>query len=258
MPTALVTGATSGIGAVFVRHLASSGYRLVLVARDESRLTERRASALALGAPDVEMLPADLVDPAQRQAVVDRLSDTGRPVDLLVNNAGAALGKDFLESSQQELHDQIELLAVALTALTRAVLPGMVERGFGAVVNVASVAGLVPGRGSTYSAAKAFVISLTEGLAMSLRGTGVRITAVCPGFVRTEFHSRAGVDMSSTPSALYVDADKVVADAMRAIATRRPLVVPGALYKVMVNAARFAPRDLVRAVAARVNNQGRT
>ena len=258
MPTALVTGATAGIGAAFTRHLASAGYRLVLVARDGHRLAERRASALALGAPDVETIEADLIDTAQRRIVMDRLADTTRPIDVLINNAGGALGKDFLESSQQELHDQVELLAVAVTALSRAVLPGMVERGFGGVVNVASVAGLLPGRGSTYSAAKAFVISLTEGLAMSLRGTGVRVVAVCPGFVRTEFHQRADIDMSKTPDALYVDIDAVVSDALQALANNRPLVVPGALYKTIVTLARLAPRDLVRAIASRVNNNGRT
>ena len=176
MPTtALVTGATSGIGDAFARHLATAGHRLVIVARDVERLAERRDALLSLGAPEVEVIAADLTDQGQRDVVADRLRDPGRPVDLLINNAGSTLGTEFLQADEADLVRQVNLNAVSVMVLTHAALPAMVARGHGGVINVASTAGLVPGRGSTYGAAKSFVISLSEGLALSLRGTGVRV-----------------------------------------------------------------------------------
>lgn len=258
MPTALITGATAGIGAGFARHLAADGYSLVLVARNAARLAAARESLSAAGSPEVELLPADLTDPDQRAVVADRLKDRARPVDLLVNNAGIGLGKDFLDASEEELLRQLNINATAVMLLTHAALPPMVERGHGAVINVASVAGLMPGRGSTYAGTKAFVISLSEGLAMSLRSTGVRIQALCPGFVRTEFHDRAGIDMSATPSRLYVDLDKLVSTSLADLRANRPLSIPGGFYKTLTTVARLAPRSLVRSVASRVNNKGRT
>ena len=142
--------------------------------------------------------------------------------------------------------------------LTHAALPGMLARGHGGVINVASTAGLVPGRGSTYGASKAFVVSLSEGLAMSLRGTGVRVQALCPGFVRTEFHQRANIDMSSTPGWAYVDADQLVARSMADLRANRPLSIPGTLYKAIYVAGKLAPRRLVRQVGSRVKANGRT
>jgi uncharacterized protein len=137
-------------------------------------------------------------------------------------------------------------------------LPGMKARRHGGIINVASTAGLVPGRGSTYGASKAFVISLSEGLAMSLRGTGVRVQALCPGFVRTEFHDRAKIDMSSTPRWAYVDIDLVVTSSLADLRANRPLSIPGALYKAIYLAVRLTPRPLVRRVGSRVKSKGRT
>ncbi|MBN9609092.1 MAG: short-chain dehydrogenase [Actinobacteria bacterium 69-20] len=251
MPTAMVTGASSGIGAAFARRLAADGYRLVLVARNRSRLDDDRATLRAAGAPGVEILGADLTDRAARLDVCARLTDDEIPVDLLVNNAGMGLGKDFLAATQRELVDQLELNVTAVMALTHAALPGMVARHRGGVINIASIAGMLPGRGSTYSASKAWVTSFTEGIAMSLQGTGVRMVAVCPGFVRTEFHQRADIDMTGTPGFLYTDVNTVVEQALSALRAGRTVVVPGGLYKALAAAAKMAPRALVRKVAYR-------
>jgi short-subunit dehydrogenase len=258
MPTALVTGATSGIGHAFARYLAAAGYRLVIVARDGDRLAERRDSLMALGASDVQTITADLTEPTQRAVVVDRLQAATDPVELLVNNAGSTLGVEFLQATEADLIRQLELNAVAVMVLTHAALPGMLTRGHGGVINVASTAGLVPGRGSTYGASKSFVVSLSEALAMSLRGTGVRVQALCPGFVRTEFHQRANIDMSRTPSWAYVDDDYLVRTSMADLRANRPLSIPGLLYKSIYLATKLAPRSLVRRGAARVQSKGRT
>jgi short-subunit dehydrogenase len=165
---------------------------------------------------------------------------------------------EFLQATAADLSRQVELNSTAVMVLTHAALPGMLARGHGGVINVASTAGLVPGRGSTYGASKAFVISLSEGLAMSLRGTGVRVQALCPGFVRTEFHQRAKIDMSTTPSWAYVDADYLVRTSMADLRANRPLSIPGVLYKTLYVITRIAPRSLVRRVAARIKAKGRT
>jgi len=258
MPTALVTGATSGIGYAFARQLAGEGYRLVIVARDGERLAERRLELLALGTPQVDTITADLTDAQARNAVVERLQAANDPVDLLVNNAGSTLGVEFLQATAEDLSRQVELNSISVMVLTHAALPGMIARGHGGVINVASTAGLVPGRGSTYGATKAFVVSLSEGLAMSLRGTGVRVQALCPGFVRTEFHQRANIDMSTTPNWAYVDADYLVKTSMADLRANRPLSIPGALYKGIYLVTRIAPRSLVRQMASKVKAKGRT
>ncbi len=231
---------------------------MVIVARDGERLLARRAELLALGSPEVETIQADLTDRAARDRVADRLRDPRRPIDLLVNNAGSTLGVEFLRAGDADLIAQVELNAVAVMSLTHAALPTMVERGHGGIINVASTAGLVPGRGSTYGASKAFVISLSEGLAMSLRGTGVRVQALCPGFVRTEFHRRANIDMSSTPDWAYVDDDFLVASSLADLKANRPLSIPGALYKSMYLVTKLAPRSLTRRIASKVKAKGRT
>ncbi len=258
MPTALVTGATSGIGYAFARHLAADGYALVIVARDGARLNERRAALLGLGAPAVTTITADLTEPDQRQRVADRLAAADDPVDLLINNAGGTLGVEFLQAAPADLQRQVELNSVAVMLLMRAALPGMIARGHGGIINVASTAGLVPGRGSTYGATKAFVVSLSEAMAMAVKGTGVRVQALCPGFIRTEFHDRAGIDMSSTPNWAYVDIDLLVRTSLEDLRRNRVLSIPGALYKGIYVMTRIVPRPLVRAAASRVKSRGRT
>ncbi len=258
MPLALVTGATSGIGSAFARHLAAQGYALVLVARDGTRLAQRKAELERAGAPAVNTIIADLTDPDQRALVTARLTAAIDPVDLLINNAGSTLGVEFLQAEPADLQRQVELNSVAVMLLMHAALPGMIARGHGGIINVASTAGLVPGRGSTYGASKAFVVSLSEAMAMAVKGTGVRVQALCPGFVRTEFHERARIDMSRTPGWAYVDIDTLVRTSLADLRHNRVLSIPGPLYKTVYGLTKVLPRSLVRVAASRVNSRGRT
>ncbi|UFU07390.1 SDR family NAD(P)-dependent oxidoreductase [Ruania halotolerans] len=255
MPTALVTGASSGIGLTFARHLAQRGQHLVLVARSTDRLELVAAECRALGAPDVEVLPADLGTEGGISAVAERLR--GEDIHTLVNNAGLSLGTPFAKATEEALAHQLTVNVEAVLRLTRAAVPGMTTRGSGAIINVASVAALLPGRGSTYSASKAWVLQFTEGLAMNLAGTGVRVQALCPGFVRTEFHDAAGIDMSRTPDWMYIDADHLVAISLRDLSRGKVVSVPGALYTGIVVVAKLAPRGLIRRLAAGIKSRGR-
>ncbi|OBB92589.1 SDR family oxidoreductase [Mycobacterium sp. 852002-40037_SCH5390672] len=255
-PVALITGPTSGIGAGFARRYAGDGYDLVLVARDVDRLT-RLSGELQEHSGAVEILPADLADPAGRQRVCDRLADGG--VRVLVNNAGFATSGDFWYSDPALLQSQLDVNVTAVMHLTRAALPAMIESGAGTVINLASVAGLVPGRGSTYSASKAWVISFSEGLAVGLQGTGVSVHAVCPGYVRTEFHDRAGIDMAKSPSFMWLEVDDVVSQSLADIARGKVISIPGLQYKAIIAAERLMPRTLMRAVTKRIGSgRGRT
>lgn len=251
-PTALITGASSGIGAGFARALATHGYRLVLVARDAGRLAAAVPALQASGAPDVEVLAADLIDPGDRDRVCARLGAVDHPVELLVNNAGIGLGRPFAEVGPDELQRQLDLNVAAVLALTHAVLPGMRSRGSGAVVNVASIAGLFPNPGASYAASKAWVVAFTEGLAMTLRGSGVRVQALCPGLVRTEFHDRAGIRLGRVPGFAYLDVDTVVGGSLADLRRGRIISVPGTLYQALWGVTRMLPRPAVRALARMV------
>ncbi|CAM2890226.1 SDR family NAD(P)-dependent oxidoreductase [Skermania piniformis] len=241
-PVALVTGPTAGIGAGFAHRLASLGYDLVLVARDEQRLVDLAADLGRRYAARAEILPADLATAAGRDAVSERLA---RGVQFLVNNAGIGITGEFWELDPATLQTQLDVNVTAVMQLTRAALPPMVGAAAGSIVNVASVAGLLGGRGSTYSASKAYVIAFTEGLANSLAGTGVRIQALCPGFVRTEFHERAGIDMSRLPAPMWLTVDQVVAESQADLANGKVISVPGLQYKVLTTAGRVIPRSVV-------------
>jgi len=242
MPTALITGATAGIGAVFADRLARDGQDLVLVARDEARLAAV-AGRLRFYAVDVEVLAADLADDAGCAKVEQRLADRARPVDLLVNNAGLTVGTTFLKSDIDDEERMLRVLVRAVLRLTHAALPGMVERGRGAVINVSSVAGWWPS--GTYAAAKAWATSFTEGLVRQLAGTGVRVMALCPGYTHTEFQQRAGLRKRG-PEWMWLTADQVVDEGLRDLRRGVVVSVPSARYKLVAFLARHAPRALLR------------
>lgn len=247
MRTAVVTGATAGIGAAFARRLARDRYDLVLVARDGARLEEMAARLRAAEGIDVEVLPADLTDDVQRQMVEDRLADASRPIEVLVNNAGIGSGSGFRTATAADEERLLRLNVLAVLRLSRAAVDGMVERQRGAIVNVSSVAGFLPY--GTYSASKAWVTRFSEALAVELAGTGVRVVALCPGLVRTEFHERAGMDVSNLPSWVWLDADEVADAGWRAVAAGKVVVVPSRRYGALVALLRHLPPTAVGRVA---------
>jgi len=253
MSTALVTGATAGIGNAFVRRLARDRYDLVLVSRDAGRMEKLAAELRTAYGVQVEVLPADLADDEGCATVEARLADGARPVDVLVNNAGFGVARRFVTGDIEDEDRMLRVLVRAVLRLTRAAVPGMVERRHGTVVNVSSVAGFVPQ--GTYSGAKAWVTTFSQGLAADLSGTDVRVVALCPGFTHTEFHERAEMDMGSIPDWLWLQADDVVDATFADLARGRVVCVPGLQYKVIVALARHAPTPLVGFVAARVRGR---
>ncbi len=242
--TALVTGPTAGIGRSFAHQLAAQGYDLVLVARDRERLESEAARLRSAYAVEVEVLPADLVDREQLTRVEARLADRTRPVDLLVNNAGFGLKKRFLDNDVEEEQAMLDVLVTAVMRLSHAALGAMAERGRGGVINVSSVAAFLP-RGS-YSAAKAYVNSFSEWAHHEYAEQGVTVTCLCPGFTKTEFHERMEGGRGSAPDFLWLDADELVATALKDHARGKAWSIPGAQYKVISTAARVVPTGLLK------------
>jgi len=252
MATALITGGTSGIGAAFARSLARRGYDLVLVARDETNLAARADEFRALGAPSVETISADLSNRVDVARIADRLDSAAAPIDLFINNAG--FGVHFpLVTRDTSVHDRaIEVMIRAVLVLGGAAAKGMKTRGNGAIINVSSTAGFVTMGG--YSAIKAWVTSYTEGLAVELRGTGVKVTALCPGWVRTEFHERASIRTGSIPSSLWVDVDLTVETALRDSAKGKVISIPTARFKALIWLARHVPRSGIHFISAKISS----
>ncbi len=235
MTTSLVTGATAGIGAAFVRQLSARGDDLVLVARDEARL-----QAMAASLPGtIEVLVADLATDAGCARVEARCA---QGLDLVVNNAGLGNPGAFEDSEVDAEEHLLRLNVRAVMRLTHAAVGPMLARGDGAVLNVSSVAGFAPGaRGASYSASKAWVTNFSESLHLQYADRGVKVLALCPGFTRTEFHERAEMDVTGVPERLWLDADAVVAAGLADLAKGRSRSVPGLTYKVVVGATRLVP-----------------
>jgi short-subunit dehydrogenase len=248
--TAFITGASSGLGAEFARQLAARGMDLVLVGRDRDALDAVAGQARRRGV-DVEVLAADLLEPEERDRVVARVQDAQHPIDMLVNNAGFGLSLDFEKSPVEDEVRHLALHVEVPLRLSRAALPGMLERGSGRVVNLASVAGFLP-RG-TYGAAKAWLISFSRWANVRYRGKGVTVTAVCPGFVHTNFHERLGLPPGDEGIAdwMWLNAPDVVAEALRDVARGRSVSIPSARYKAIVGLARLVPDRLVVALGGR-------
>jgi short-subunit dehydrogenase len=253
MTTALITGATAGIGAAFARRLAADGHDLVLVARDTDRLAEAATGLEHSYGVAVQVLAADLATEEGIAAVEQRLADGARPVGILVNNAGFGNPGGYLEVPVAQELTMLKVHVEAVLRLTSAALPGMKDRGFGGVVNVASVAAFVP-RG-TYGATKAWVVNFTQGAARDLAGSGVRLLALCPGFTRTEFHQRAGMGTGNIPGWAWLSARRVVDEAMRDLARGRTLSVPSKRYKLAVAVARLLPAGTLGRASAKAGRK---
>jgi short-subunit dehydrogenase len=242
-PTAVVTGPTAGIGRVFAERLAQRGYDLVLVARDETRLkalADDLATAYGAGS---EVLVADLSERAGMALVEARLTETARPVDLLVNNAGFGLKRRFLDNTVEQEQAALDVLVVAVMRLTHAALGPMTARGSGGIINVASVAAFQP-RGS-YSAAKAWVTTFGAWASQEYGRQGVHLMTLCPGFTRTEFHERMDVRRESVPRPLWLDVERVVDDALADWDAGKHLSVPSKRYKAITTVSRHLPTSLL-------------
>ena len=249
-PIAVVTGASAGIGRAFADALAARGHDLVVVARDTARLDALAKELDAVHGAAVEVLTADLGTGEGIAAVEARLIDDARPIALLVNNAGFGTVGRFHELPISKEISEIGVNVVAVTRLTHAALPGMVERGSGGVINVASIAGYQPTPlNATYGATKAFVSSLSQAVHEELKGTGVNCMVLCPGFTRTEFQERAGIDSSEVPDFLWQDATTVVDLALGAFAKGRAVCVPGGLNRATAAFSGAAPSTVTRKVA---------
>jgi uncharacterized protein len=248
--SALVTGASSGIGEAMVELLAEAGIATVVVARRKDRLQE-----LADRFQHIEVLVADLTTKKGLDVVAARVADTAMPIDLLVNNAGFGTSGDFHTLDAHRLDQEVQLNIAALTRLSHAALAAMVPRGRGHLLNVSSVASFQPApKLAVYAATKAYVTSLTESLHEEMRGTGVHVTALCPGLTRTEFQSVSNTESYAThyPTFVWMEAREVAEAGLQAVAKGKALSVPGALYKGMVTGSSVMPRGLARRLSSLV------
>jgi short-subunit dehydrogenase len=254
MVVAFVTGGTSGIGAAFARQLAAEGYDLVLVARDSARL-ESMAGELRATGREVETISADLADRDAVSRLAERLEDPSRPIDLVVNNAGFGMHSTVLDPDVSQHDRAFEVMVRSVLVLSGAAARGMVARSAGTIINVSSTAGFITT--GNYSAIKSWVTVFTEGLANELKGTGIQVTALCPGWVRTEFHERAGIGASSIPNLMWLNAEQLVAACLRDVKRGKMISIPTVRYRVLIWMARHAPRSAVRGFSSAISSNRR-
>ncbi len=252
MATALVTGGTSGIGAAFARALSLRGYDLVLVARDESRLQAMADELGRAGATRVETISADLAVRADIDRVAERLESTDDPIDFLVNNAGFGIHGSLLERDVSVQERALTVMCLAVLILGGAAGRAMTARHKGTILNVSSVAGTIAT--GNYSAVKAWTTAYTESLAVELKTTNVQVSAVLPGWVRTEFHERAGIRTRSIPDFLWLDADELVEECLRDVARGKVLSVPSGRFKFLLFFTRHLPRRIIRWVSGKISS----
>lgn len=236
--TALVTGATAGIGNAFARFLAARGYDLVLVARDEPRLHQVAEQLHAKFGVQVEPFRADLSRYDECAWVEQRLADPNRPIDVLINNAGYVVNQRFASGELLAEQAMFDVLVRAVMRLSHAAARSMMHRGSGVIINVSSVAGWIPQ--STYGAAKSYVTAFSQALRREVRRKGVQVVALCPGYTATEFHERADYAMGKLPKFMWLDADALVAAAWRDMERGKAVSVPGPIYKVARFLLRFS------------------
>lgn len=251
MASCLITGPTAGIGRSFAFALADKYENLILVARDELRLKELAKELVQLGAKNCEVLVADLATPEGRSEIAKRA--TGSDVELVVNNAGFGLGEKFTNSSIESELALLNVLVSAVVEITHAALPGMIERNRGGVINVSSVAGWMTS--GSYSAAKSYVTVLSEALATQLQATSVHVMALCPGFVRTEFHERAQMSTTTIPKWMWLESDALVRAAITDFNRGKAVSTPSLRYKALTVLATKMPRSALRKISASSRNR---
>jgi len=258
---ALITGASSGIGAAFAEAYAARGWDLALTGRRAERLEALGERLAASHDVSALALPGDLADPLTPARLIGGLAERGRRVDALVNNAGYGLRGDVCGQSPQDQRAMLEVLTTSVAALSRTVLPGMRERGQGRIINVASVMGLIPGApgAALYSASKAFVVSYSQALHLETRGSGVHVTALCPGLTRSEFHEVAGIteEIAALPAWMWMEARAVAEAGIVAVEANRAMCVPGLPNKLLTAAARLTPPGWALALTGRAMRRSR-
>ena len=247
MATALITGGTSGIGAAFARALAARGDDLVLVARNADRLSEMATELKERHAISVETIVTDLAIRDEVVGIAERLTSVERPIDMLINNAGFGIRARLTDADTTPQEHAIDVMVRAVLILGAAAGRAMRRRGAGTIINVSSTAGFVAMGG--YSAIKAWVTTYTESLANELHGSGVTVTALCPGWVRTEFHERAEIKIGSIPDVLWLDADRLVADCLEDVVAGKVISIPSKRYKMLITICEHLPHRTVRAVS---------
>lgn len=252
--TALVTGASAGIGAELARVFAAKGFDVVLTARRAERLAALGEELHGVHGVRVHTIPGDLALPETPLALTSALEREGITVDALVNNAGYAVPGRYRDTSWDSQRDCLQVLVTAPCELIRSFLPGMTQRGYGRILNVASVAGLMPGSAShtLYGGAKAMLIKISQSLHNEQTGTGVHVTALCPGFTYSEFHDVTGTreEMQRMPKMMWLAADRVAREGYDAVMKNRAVCVPGAQYKTIVALTRLLPLGAGHHVAA--------
>lgn len=247
-PVALVTGASAGLGAEFARQLSARGHRLVLGARRKGRLDD-----LASELGNARAVEIDLSQDGAAEALIADVEEAGEAIDLLINNAGFGIHGRFDKADPKRLREMIDLNCGALTELCRAVLPVMVERKSGAILNVASTAAFQPGPGmAVYFATKAFVLSLSEALHEEVRRFGVKVVALCPGPTHTEFGEVAGFKAKASIDRFFMESAPVVRAGLEALEKNKAVAIPGALNKLSGQGHRLLPRSLVRKIAGSI------
>jgi short-subunit dehydrogenase len=252
-PIALVTGASSGIGETFARVLAQRGHDIVVVARDTGRLEALAKEMEGAYNATVQVLPADLTDAEQLAVIEGRLHDRSAPVDVLVNNAGFGTFGAFHTLDLAAETREIQLNVVALVRLTHAAATEMVQRGKGGILNVSSLAGFQPGpSNATYGATKAFVTSFTEAVHEEMKGTGVSVTVLCPGFTRTGFQAAANVPAAGLPGFMWQESDAVVRVGLDALAKNRAIAIPGGINKALGTFSSVTPHAITRRIGASI------
>ena len=246
---ALVTGASSGIGSAFAGVLAAEGYDLILTARRRDRLEQLATELGRQYRINTTVILADLAAPDASQRLTNELAAQALHVDVLINNAGFGVPGAYATTTWKQQQDFLQVLVVAVAELSHRLLPGMIERRWGRIINVASVAGLMPGvAGHTlYAASKAFVIRFSESLALEAKRHNVNVCASCPGFTLTEFHDVTGTreQVSTMPNFMWLNADRVARESYEAVMNGVPVYVPGRLYRSLVNASRLLPPSIV-------------